>query len=79
MTTACHPVCSNLQLVAAVAGSLHWPGRLQALAERVMAGMPEAGGVAYNSVHFRIEKDAKDWATIMGGVEVSERHRCIYL
>jgi hypothetical protein len=54
-----------------VAESLKWPAKLQALAGRVKSGMRDAGGLQYNSVHFRIEKDAKDWAMIMGGVEVS--------
>lgn len=73
-----HFCCSNLRLAAHVAESLHWSRDIMALAEQVMAGMKAAGASDFNAVHFRIEKDAKDWALIMGGMEVSLGCSCIF-
>lgn len=40
----------------------------QALARKVIRGIHEMEGVeAYNGVHLRMERDAMDWAIIMGG------------
>ena len=41
---------------------------MQALADKVVAGIAAAQGArAFNGVHMRMEKDAADWAIIMGG------------
>ena len=64
--------CSNLRLAAAVADSLHWSQQITELADRIVRGMKSEGVTLYNAVHFRIEKDAKDWALIMGGIEVCQ-------
>ena len=53
-----------------VADSLHWSPQIVELAETIWMGMREGGVNLYNAVHFRIEKDAKDWSLIMGGIEV---------
>lgn len=40
----------------------------QALAKKVIKGIHESEGVdGYNGVHLRMERDAMDWAIIMGG------------
>lgn len=41
---------------------------MQALADKVVAGITAQPGVTvFNGVHMRMEKDAADWAIIMGG------------
>ena len=52
---------------------MHFSPAVQALAERIIASMTARGGSEYNAVHLRIEKDARDWSTIMGGEAVSTR------
>ena len=54
-----------------MAGSLGWNPHLQWVAARVVDQITEAGRRPFNGVHLRMEKDAKDWATIMGGKGVS--------
>ncbi len=49
---------------------MRWSPTIAALADRVVAGMEATGDGDFNSLHLRIEKDARDWAAIMGGVEV---------
>lgn len=61
---------SNQPLVNEIAKSLRWSPAIAAMADRVVAGMTAAGDGDFNSLHLRIEKDARDWAAIMGGVEV---------
>jgi hypothetical protein len=39
----------------------------QALAEKVVKGIVHHGKPVFNGVHMRMEKDAVDWAIIMGG------------
>lgn len=39
----------------------------QALAEKVVQGIVRQGKPVFNGVHMRMEKDAADWAIIMGG------------
>lgn len=63
--------CSNLQLAATVAESIRWSEPVASLAAEVLQGMAGDGASLYNAVHFRIERDAKDWAQIMGGIDVS--------
>jgi hypothetical protein len=42
--------------------------RLQALADKVVAGIAgESGSSEFNGVHLRMERDAMDWAMILGG------------
>ena len=63
--------CSNLRVVTEVARSLTFAPEIQRLADRVIAGMTAGGQAEYNAVHLRIEKDARDWSTIMGGEAVT--------
>lgn len=53
-----------------VARSLAFAPRLVALADRVVDGLTRGGALAFNGVHLRVEKDARDWASIMGGSQV---------
>lgn len=42
--------------------------RLQALADKVVSGIAgENGSNEFNGVHLRMERDAMDWAMILGG------------
>ena len=80
---------SNLPLVRDVARTLMFAPDVRALADRVVAGISGGGGGgggagaprAYNSVHLRLEKDARDWSIIMGGQAVRPlpRHMCCRL
>ncbi|KAK9827681.1 hypothetical protein WJX81_007940 [Elliptochloris bilobata] len=63
---------SSLPMVTDVARSLTFAPSLRALADRVIAGITGggAGGAPhqkFNAAHLRLEKDARDWAEIMGG------------
>ncbi len=63
-------------MVGDVARSLRFAPQLERLAARIAAAMAEATGqLQFNAAHLRIEKDARDWATILGGEGV--RGRCI--
>lgn len=83
--TASHPKClpdpapapfflflrrSNLRVVTEVAKSLEFSPLIHAMADRIIEGMTAGGAHDYNGVHLRIEKDARDWAMIMGGQQV---------
>ena len=57
-------------MVTEVAKSLAFAPALHALADRVVAGVTGGGAHPFNGVHLRVEKDARDWATIMGGTQV---------
>lgn len=61
---------SDLRLVSRVARSLTFAPRLHELADRIVDGLTAGGTRAFNGVHLRIEKDARDWAMIMGGSQV---------
>uniref|UniRef100_A0A1D2A093 O-fucosyltransferase family protein n=1 Tax=Auxenochlorella protothecoides TaxID=3075 RepID=A0A1D2A093_AUXPR len=61
---------SDLGLVSGVARSLAFAPALHALADRVVDEMTRGGVLPFNGVHLRIEKDARDWAMIMGGEQV---------
>lgn len=50
-------------VVESVARSLAFTPSLERMADKVRAGI----GAAYNGLHLRIEKDARDWATLSGG------------
>ncbi len=63
--------CSDLPRSAMVARTLFFAPLLTGLADEIVAGMEAAGVGIFNSLHLRIEKDAKDWSLIMGGAEVS--------
>ncbi|KAK9785429.1 hypothetical protein WJX73_009533 [Symbiochloris irregularis] len=58
---------SNLRVVTEVAKSLAFAPQIHALADRIILGMAAQGAEVFNAVHLRIEKDARDWSTIMGG------------
>ena len=58
-------------MVTEVARSLVFASKIQALADRVVTSMTHGGKEEFNAVHLRIEKDARDWSTIMGGEAVS--------
>ena len=47
--------------------SLRRVQHLQALADKVVKGITSEGRPTFNGVHMRMEKDAADWAIIMGG------------
>ncbi len=67
------PARSNLPLVRDIARTLMFAPAVRALADRVVAGISGGGGLgarAFNSVHLRLEKDARDWSIIMGGQAV---------
>jgi len=57
----------TLPIAAAVAASLEFPPHLRALADKASSVMTSQGRAPYNGVHLRVEKDAEDWALIMGG------------
>ncbi len=66
-----------MPLVGEVALSLTFARPIQALASLVIQalggaqGNGAAGEIAkYNGVHLRIEKDAQDWSTTLGGQQV---------
>ncbi|KAI7838016.1 hypothetical protein COHA_008197 [Chlorella ohadii] len=61
---------SNLPMVTEVARSLAFAPRLHAMADRVVAALTDGGRLPFNGVHLRVEKDARDWASIMGGTQV---------
>lgn len=63
---------SDLGLVSGVARSLAFAPALHALADRVVDEMTRGGVLPFNGVHLRIEKDARDWAMIMGGEQVGD-------
>lgn len=52
-----------------VARTLEFAPSIEAMADRVVAAIHSTTPV-FNAVHLRIERDAKDWAQIMGGPEV---------
>lgn len=55
-------------VVASVASSLRFAEPLQRMADKVMRGI----GTAYNGLHLRLEKDARDWQRQQGGAEMLE-------
>lgn len=63
--------CSGLLRATMVARTLFFAPQLTALADEIASGMEAAGVGTFNSLHLRIEKDAKDWSAIMGGNGVS--------
>ena len=66
-----------MQLVAAVADTVRWSVPMRELADKILAGMKAKGVDVFNAVHFRIEKDAKDWTQIMGGIDVRISIPCL--
>lgn len=62
--------CSAPELVADVAANLPFAPEVQALADRVTRGIAQKGAPAFNSLHLRMEADAKDWMDIIGGSRV---------
>ncbi len=58
-------------MVTEVASSLKWAPAIHEMADRIIAGMEKTGAMPFNAVHLRVEKDARDWSTIMGGQQVS--------
>lgn len=67
------PRGSNLAVVTEVAKSLRFSPEIAAMADRIVEAVTEGGAVPFNGVHLRIEKDARDWAAIMGGQQVGVR------
>lgn len=53
-----------------VARSLAFAPHLHALADRIVKKLTDGGRLPFNGVHLRVEKDARDWADIMGGTQV---------
>jgi hypothetical protein len=52
---------------------------IESLAATVIQGMQNASSGQYNALHLRIEKDARDWSTIMGGKQVLRLRVCCFL
>ena len=61
--------CSNPQLVSAIARSLKWAPEMEALADKVLKQI-QIKGEKFNTLHLRLEKDARDWTEILGGAQV---------
>lgn len=57
-----------------MADSVRWSPQIESLANEVLQKIAEESADPYNAVHLRIEKDAKDWAQIMGGIDVRDLH-----
>lgn len=53
-----------------MAAGLPFAPSIQALADQVTAGMAQKGSADFNSLHLRVEADAKDWMDIIGGSRV---------
>jgi hypothetical protein len=75
------------ELLLEATRSLRFAPAMVQLADKVLAGMAaslQAGGAAaaagaspeFNGLHLRLELDAKDWASILGGREVRARCCC---
>ncbi len=69
--TALLCVCSAPDLVAEVAADLPFASTVQAVANGILRNMTKNGAVAFNSLHLRVEADAKDWMDNMGGSKVT--------
>lgn len=65
--------CSCTSLATHVAQTLYFAPELVHLADRILSGLRAAGVHTFNGLHLRIERDAQDWAAIMGGEEVRTR------
>ena len=65
--------CSDVPRATMVARTLFFAPLLTGLADDIVAGMEAVGVETFNSLHLRIEKDAKDWSMIMGGAGVSRQ------
>eukprot|EP00892_Ulva_mutabilis_P008390 jgi/Ulvmu1/5923/UM026_0045.1 len=60
----------NFTVVEDIARLVKFSPNVTALARKVIRGIHEKEGVeVYNGVHLRMERDAMDWAIIMGGRE----------
>jgi hypothetical protein len=57
-----------LDEVQEAAAALRFNRTLVAMARTVIAGMRSGGVRSYNGAHLRLEKDAVDWARVMGGL-----------
>lgn len=57
-------------LTAEVAADLPFAPSIQALADSVIEGMSRAGSPIFNSLHLRVEADAREWIDGMGGIRV---------
>jgi hypothetical protein len=57
-----------LDEVQEAAAALRFNRTLVAMARSVIAGMRRNGVPRYNGAHLRLEKDAVDWARVMGGL-----------
>lgn len=64
------PPCSALPVVTDVARSLAFSPALHAMADRIFEAATAHGRLTLNGVHLRIERDARDWATIVGGQQM---------
>ena len=66
--------CSCLPLVTKVAQSLPFAPDMQKIADLVLSEMAAAGINSFNGLHLRMEADAEDWGTLMGGDKVEGCH-----
>jgi len=58
-------------LIAEVAADLPFAPVVQGLADKIYEKMTLEGAAFFNSLHLRIEADAKDWMDIIGGSKVT--------
>eukprot|EP01025_Chloroclados_australasicus_P029867 TRINITY_DN2984_c1_g1_i1.p1 TRINITY_DN2984_c1_g1~~TRINITY_DN2984_c1_g1_i1.p1 ORF type:complete len:520 (-),score=-1.73 TRINITY_DN2984_c1_g1_i1:147-1706(-) len=57
---------SSLPLVSNIAKSMQFSQKIRDIANQVMQQLP----TNYNGIHLRLEQDAKDWETILGGEQL---------
>lgn len=67
---------SNLLLTSRVAATLGFSKAIKHLANNIISKIT-TGQARYNSVHLRIEKDARDWAELMEGHLVRHALLCM--
>lgn len=58
--------CSNLLMTSRIAATLDFSVEIKHLANNIVSKL-STGQAKYNSVHLRIEEDARDWAELMEG------------
>ncbi len=57
-----------MEIAQEAAAALKFNTTLVRMAQTIINGMKQAGITEHNGAHMRLEKDAVDWATILGGM-----------
>ena len=70
---------SESPVSADVARGVYFAPKLVDLANGIIDSMSLKNAKVFNSIHLRIEQDARDWTTIMGGKEVANTYSRIIL